>query len=51
MSDIITGAEFFAALRLVIHVEGGKEIDRSLAFVQGAFHRVYCLIKELTRNP
>ncbi|KAJ6632393.1 hypothetical protein B0H10DRAFT_1977193 [Mycena sp. CBHHK59/15] len=32
--DAIHGDEFFAALRLVLHVESGKEIDRALAFVQ-----------------
>ncbi|KAF8870434.1 hypothetical protein CPB84DRAFT_1855571 [Gymnopilus junonius] len=32
--DTISGAEFFAALRLVVHAESGKEVDRSLAFVQ-----------------
>ncbi|KAF8957729.1 hypothetical protein BDZ97DRAFT_1844870 [Flammula alnicola] len=32
--DILSGSEFFAALRLVIHAENGKEVDRSLAFVQ-----------------
>jgi hypothetical protein len=31
----MNGAEFFAALRLVLHVEAGKEVDRALAFVQG----------------
>lgn len=34
--DTISGSEFFAALRLVIHAEGGKDVERSLAFVQGA---------------
>ena len=33
--DILTGGEFFAALRLVVHVDNGKQVDRSLAFVQG----------------
>ncbi|KAK6977878.1 hypothetical protein R3P38DRAFT_2666063 [Favolaschia claudopus] len=32
--DGISGAEFFAALRLVLHVEAGKDVDRALAFVQ-----------------
>ncbi|PPQ97304.1 hypothetical protein CVT26_006702, partial [Gymnopilus dilepis] len=32
--DTITGAEFFAALRLVVHAENGREVDRALAFVQ-----------------
>ncbi|KIM40807.1 hypothetical protein M413DRAFT_446178 [Hebeloma cylindrosporum] len=32
--DTISGSEFFAALRLVIHAEGGKDVERSLAFVQ-----------------
>ncbi|KAJ7877346.1 hypothetical protein B0H13DRAFT_2054128 [Mycena leptocephala] len=32
--DAIHGGEFFAALRLVLHVEAGKDVDRALAFVQ-----------------
>ncbi|KAF8198252.1 hypothetical protein K438DRAFT_702926 [Mycena galopus ATCC 62051] len=31
---MLTGGEFFAALRLVLHVEAGKDVDRALAFVQ-----------------
>ena len=34
-SDSLSGAQFFAALRLVVHVDNGKQMDRSLAFVQG----------------
>ncbi|KAJ7187046.1 hypothetical protein C8R46DRAFT_1024991 [Mycena filopes] len=33
--DTIEGGEFFAALRLVLHVQAGKDIDRDLAFDQG----------------
>lgn len=33
-SDTLTGGQFFAALRLVIHAQSGKGVDRSLAFVQ-----------------
>jgi hypothetical protein len=33
--DTLSGGEFFAAIRLVIHAEHGKEVDRALAFVQG----------------
>ncbi|KAG6812626.1 hypothetical protein H0H92_001845 [Tricholoma furcatifolium] len=33
-TDILTGGQFFAALRLVVHAEQGRDIDRSLAFVQ-----------------
>ncbi|KAF9476853.1 hypothetical protein BDN70DRAFT_881906 [Pholiota conissans] len=32
--DTLSGSEFFAVLRLVIHAENGREVDRSLAFVQ-----------------
>ncbi|KAF8160406.1 hypothetical protein BJ912DRAFT_1151036 [Pholiota molesta] len=32
--DTLCGSEFFAALRLVVHAESGREVDRSLAFVQ-----------------
>jgi hypothetical protein len=35
-SDVLTGGQFFAALRLVIHAELGDGVDRGLAFVQGA---------------
>ena len=34
-TDTISGGQFFAALRLVVHVESGMDLDRSLAFVQG----------------
>lgn len=34
-SDTLTGGQFFAALRLVIHAKSGKGLDRTLAFVQG----------------
>ncbi|KAI0777827.1 hypothetical protein BD413DRAFT_519934 [Trametes elegans] len=33
-ADALTGGQFFAALRLVSHVLGGKEVDSSLVFVQ-----------------
>ncbi|KIK70445.1 hypothetical protein GYMLUDRAFT_32461 [Collybiopsis luxurians FD-317 M1] len=32
--DTLTGGQFFAALRLVVHAESGKDVDRALAFVQ-----------------
>ncbi|KAJ6459388.1 hypothetical protein C8R47DRAFT_1202968 [Mycena vitilis] len=32
--EAIHGGEFFAALRLVLHVEAGQDVERSLAFVQ-----------------
>ncbi|KAI0058536.1 hypothetical protein BV25DRAFT_1902095 [Artomyces pyxidatus] len=31
---IITGGQFFAILRLVLHVRGGAELDRNLVFAQ-----------------
>ena len=34
-SDTLTGGQFFAALRLVLHAGSGKGVDRMLAFVQG----------------
>ncbi|TFK35288.1 hypothetical protein BDQ12DRAFT_737708 [Crucibulum laeve] len=34
LTDTVTGGQFFAALRLVVHAESGKEVDRTLAFVQ-----------------
>ncbi|TEB27587.1 hypothetical protein FA13DRAFT_1736433, partial [Coprinellus micaceus] len=39
-TDTLTGGQFFAALRLVTHVANGAELDRGLAFVQGAFRLV-----------
>ncbi|KAG5634786.1 hypothetical protein H0H81_000792 [Sphagnurus paluster] len=33
-ADVLTGGQFFAVLRLVVHVESGKDVDRGLAFVQ-----------------
>ncbi|KAG6331138.1 hypothetical protein ID866_7953, partial [Astraeus odoratus] len=33
-TDTLTGGQFFAALRLVVHAQSGNGIDRSLAFVQ-----------------
>lgn len=34
-SDTLTGGQFFAALRLVLHAKSGKGVDQTLAFVQG----------------
>ena len=34
-ADVLTGGQFFAALRLVSHVLSGKEMDPSLVFIQG----------------
>ncbi|KAI0360276.1 hypothetical protein OH77DRAFT_1418143 [Trametes cingulata] len=33
-ADVVTGGQFFAALRLVSHVLSGREVDPSLVFVQ-----------------
>ncbi|KAI0674708.1 hypothetical protein C8Q78DRAFT_1016369 [Trametes maxima] len=33
-ADVLSGGQFFAALRLVSHVLSGKEVDPSLVFVQ-----------------
>jgi hypothetical protein len=35
--DTISGGQFFAALRLVVHFESGKEVDQGLAFAQGMY--------------
>jgi len=32
----LTRAQFFVILRLVLHVRGGVELDRSLVFKQGS---------------
>lgn len=34
-TDVMSGGQVLAALRLVTHFEEGKGVDRSLAFVQG----------------
>ncbi|KAE9408823.1 hypothetical protein BT96DRAFT_624054 [Gymnopus androsaceus JB14] len=39
-TDTITGAQFFAVLRLVIHVENGSTVDSSFAFVQCASYNI-----------
>lgn len=36
-TDMLSGGQFFAAIRLVVHAESGREVDRTLAFVQGMF--------------
>ncbi|GLB39487.1 hypothetical protein LshimejAT787_0606490 [Lyophyllum shimeji] len=33
-TDVLTGGQMFAVLRLVVHAENGKDVDRALAFVQ-----------------
>ncbi|KAG1843304.1 hypothetical protein DFJ58DRAFT_747945 [Suillus subalutaceus] len=33
-TDCLTGGQFFAAFRLVLHAASGKRVDRTLAFVQ-----------------
>ena len=33
----LTGGQFFAAFRLVVHTQEGEGVDRGLAFVQGEF--------------
>ena len=45
--DTLSGGEFFAAIRLVIHAEHEKEVDRALAFVQGV-SPTFCSDLELT---
>ena len=42
-ADTLSGGEFFAALRLVVHVENGKDVDRGLAFVQGTLKDCACI--------
>lgn len=38
-ADTLSGGEFFAVLRLVLHAQNGKSVDRTLVFVQGI---LYC---------
>ncbi|KAL4252710.1 hypothetical protein ABKN59_004083 [Abortiporus biennis] len=33
-SDVLTGGQFFAVMRLIMHVSDGKPVDSSLVFVQ-----------------
>ncbi|KAJ6568024.1 hypothetical protein DFH09DRAFT_438253 [Mycena vulgaris] len=35
-ASMLSGGAFFVALRLVMHTQAGRGVDRSLAFVQGA---------------
>ena len=35
VTDVLTGGQFFAALRLVTHVRHGRALDGNLVFVQG----------------
>jgi hypothetical protein len=37
-ADTLSGGEFFAVLRLVMHAQSGKSVDRTLVFVQGIPH-------------
>ncbi|KAI6134828.1 hypothetical protein EDD17DRAFT_1548956 [Pisolithus thermaeus] len=48
-SDTLTGGQFFAALRLVLHTQSGKGVDRSLAFVQA--HPDTTKFPETSRPP
>ncbi|KAI6121991.1 hypothetical protein F5141DRAFT_1093952 [Pisolithus sp. B1] len=48
-SDTLTGGQFFAALRLVLHTQSGKGVDRSLAFVQA--HPDTTKSPEISRPP
>jgi hypothetical protein len=35
VTDVLTGGQFFAALRLITHMRNGKPLDGNLVFVQG----------------
>ena len=37
VQDVLSGSQFFAALRLVSHVLSGRDLDQGLVFVQGVF--------------
>ena len=41
VTDVLSGGQFFAALRLITHVRHGKPVDGSLVFVQGECHLSY----------
>lgn len=43
VTDVLTGGQFFAALRLVTHIRNGKPLDGNLVFVQGE-HLYQCLL-------
>jgi len=40
---VLTGGQFFALLRLVLHVRNGAKVDRNLVFVQGEYFSYDCL--------
>ena len=42
-SDTLTGGQFFAAFRLVVHAQEGESVERGLAFVQGESALTYFL--------
>lgn len=46
VTDILSGGQFFAALRLVSHIRHGKPLDSSLVFVQGE-----CILCYVVRTP
>lgn len=49
-ADTLSGGQFFAALRLVVHVDNGKQVERSLAFVQGELSDLALAGLPLTRR-
>ncbi|KAF8872267.1 hypothetical protein BD779DRAFT_1573413 [Infundibulicybe gibba] len=49
--DTMTGGQFFAALRMVVHVEAGKEVDRALAFVQAELRPSVIRTQSNSNNP
>ncbi|KAF7771851.1 hypothetical protein Agabi119p4_6162 [Agaricus bisporus var. burnettii] len=43
-AETLAGGEFFAVLRLVLHVQSGKAVDRNLVFVQAHPHSPYASV-------
>jgi len=43
LEPILTGGQFFALLRLVLHARSGAKVDRNLVFVQGEYFSYDCL--------
>ncbi|KAF8872275.1 hypothetical protein BD779DRAFT_349213 [Infundibulicybe gibba] len=49
--DTMTGGQFFAALRMVVHVEAGREVDRGFAFVQAELRPSVIRTQSNSNNP
>lgn len=39
----MTGGQYFAALRMLMHIRGGAELNEGLAYIQGRYPRTILL--------